>query len=138
MKSLCVLDWGELQIFRTVIKIRYDEKYNIMYYKEQNYKEIYFMDLSIYIYKFRVSNIFIVNTKNVINNFEIEGGESGGKLGRCKVRRRLNLSTRIIERNWISNLRPLFVPPCIILYRSTLPDLSKFQIRNIVFPRPLS
>lgn len=48
-----------------------------MYYKEQNYKEIYFMDLSIYIYiyKFRVSNIFIVNTKNVINNFEIEGGK---------------------------------------------------------------
>lgn len=85
-----------------------------MYYKEQNYKEIYFMDLSIYIYiyKFRVSNIFIVNTKNVINNFEIEGGKSGGKLGRCKVRRRLNLSTRIIERNWISNLRPL----CSALY----------------------
>lgn len=45
------------------------------------------------------------------------GEGSGGKSGRHKVRRHLNLSTRIIERDWISNLRPLFVSapvsPCI-------------------------
>lgn len=49
----------------------YDEKYNVTYCKEQNYKRIYFMDLYIY-----VSNIFIIrNTKNVINNKKIEKEE---------------------------------------------------------------
>lgn len=45
-KSLCVLDRESYEY------LIYDEKYNVTYCKEQNYKRIYFMDL--YIYMFRI------------------------------------------------------------------------------------